>query len=91
MQTTLTPDDFSFLLATMNEAIEEIKEKQEVKQEQIYNRIEIGLQEVQQALQSSHAISTAPLLEETTEVGEELVQLRKIVDTVEVHLRHAQE
>ena len=34
----------------MNEAIEEITEKQEAKQEQIYNRIEIGLQEVQQAL-----------------------------------------
>jgi hypothetical protein len=27
MQTTFTPDDFSFLLATMNEAIEEITEK----------------------------------------------------------------
>jgi hypothetical protein len=27
MKTTLTPDDFSFLLAAMNEAIEEITEK----------------------------------------------------------------
>jgi hypothetical protein len=32
-----------------------------------------------------------PLPEGTTEVGEELVQLCKIVDTVEVCLRHAQE
>jgi hypothetical protein len=46
MQTTLTPDDFSFLLATMNEAIEEIIEKQKAKQEHIYNWIEIELQEV---------------------------------------------
>jgi hypothetical protein len=43
MQTMLTLDDFSFLLATMNEAIEEITKKKEAKQEQIYNMIEIGL------------------------------------------------
>jgi hypothetical protein len=91
MQTTLTPDDFSFLLTTMNEAIEEITEKQEAKQETMYNRIEIELQGVQQALQSSRAVSTAPLPEGTTEEGDEPVQLRKIVATVEVRLRKAQE
>jgi VIT1/CCC1 family predicted Fe2+/Mn2+ transporter len=57
----------------------------------MYSQIEIALQGVQQALQSSRAISTAPLPEGTTEVGDESVQLRKIVDTVEVCLRHAQE
>jgi hypothetical protein len=44
LQTTLTPDDFSFLIAAMNEALEEIAEKQEVKQETMYNGIEIDLQ-----------------------------------------------
>jgi hypothetical protein len=90
MQTTLTPDDFSFLLATMNEAIEEITEKQEAKQETMYNRIEIELQGVQQALQSSRAVSTALLPEGTTEEGDEPVQLHKIAATVEVRLRKAQ-
>jgi hypothetical protein len=33
LQTTLTPDDFSFLIAAMNEAIEEITKMQEAKQE----------------------------------------------------------
>jgi hypothetical protein len=33
LKTTLTPDDFSFLIATMNEAIEEITEKKEATQE----------------------------------------------------------
>jgi hypothetical protein len=31
MKTTLNPDDFKFLLASLNEAIEEITEKQEAK------------------------------------------------------------
>jgi len=52
----LTQNDFSFLIATMNEAIEEIEEKKEAKQETMYNRIEIELQGVQQELQSSHAV-----------------------------------
>jgi hypothetical protein len=91
MKTTLTPDDFSFLLTTMNEAIEEITEKQEAKQEAMYNRIESELQGVQQALQSSRAVSTAPLLEGTTEEVDEPVQLCKIVATVEARLRKAQE
>jgi hypothetical protein len=66
MKTTLTPDDFSFLLATMNEAIEEITENKEAKKEAMFNRIERELQGVQQALWSSRAVSTAPLLEGTT-------------------------
>jgi hypothetical protein len=89
MQTMLTPDDFSFLLTTMNESIEEIIEKKEAKQEKIYNRIEIGLQEVQHALQSSCAISTMPLPEGTTGVREESVQLRKIANIVKVRLQRA--
>jgi hypothetical protein len=91
LKTTLTPDDFSFLIAAMNEAIEEITEKQEAKQDTMYHRVEIELQGVQQALQSSRAVSSAPLPEGTTEEGNAPVQLRKIVDTVKVRLRKAQE
>jgi hypothetical protein len=82
----ITPDDFSFLIAAMNEAIEEIIEKQEVKKETMYNRIEIALQGVQQALQSSHTVSTAPLPEGTPEEEDEPLQLCKIADTFEVCL-----
>jgi hypothetical protein len=39
----------------------------------MYNKIEIELQGVQQALQSSHAVSYAPLPEGTTEEGHEPV------------------
>jgi hypothetical protein len=91
MRTTLTLDDFNFIIAAVNDASQEILEKQEVKQEKMYNRIEIELQGVQQALQSSRAVSTAPLTTGTVEPGDEPAQLHRIVDMVEAHLRRAQE
>jgi hypothetical protein len=91
LQTTLTPDDFNFIVAALNDVALEIVETQEVKQEQMYNRIEIELQGVQQALQSSRAVSTVPLTVGTPEPGDEPAQLHRIVDTVEAHLRRAQE
>jgi hypothetical protein len=91
MRTTLTLDDFNFIIAAVNDASQEILEKQEVKQEQMYNRIEIELQGVQQALQSSRAVSTAPLTAGTVEPGDEPTQLHRIADMVEAHLRRAQE
>jgi hypothetical protein len=91
MQIAITLEDFDFIVAMVNDASKEIIEKQEAKKEQIYSQIEIVLQGVQQALQFSRAISTAPLPEGTTEVGDESIQLRKIVDTVEVLLRYPQD
>ena len=57
----------------------------------MYNIIEIELQGVKKAPQSSHAVSTAPLPEGTTEAGDEPVQLHRIADTVEVRLQKAEE
>jgi hypothetical protein len=61
----------------------EIVEKQETKQEEMYSRIEIEPQGVQQALQSKRTVSTAPLLVGTPEVGDEPAQLHQIADSVE--------
>jgi hypothetical protein len=61
MQTVLTSDDFDFLIAALQDASLEIAEKQEAKKEEMYDRIETELQGVQQALQSSHAVSTTSL------------------------------
>jgi hypothetical protein len=49
MRTTLTLDDFDFIIAAVNDASKEIIEKME----QMYIQIEIVLQGVQHALQSS--------------------------------------
>jgi hypothetical protein len=50
MQTTHTPNDFDFTIASLNDTSLEIAEKQEAKQEEMYDRIEVKLQGVQHAL-----------------------------------------
>jgi hypothetical protein len=89
-ETTLTSDDFDFIVATLNDASLEIEEKQEAKQEEVFSWIKDELQGVQQALQSSRAVSTAPLTVGTPELGDEPAQLHRIADTVEARLRRAQ-
>jgi hypothetical protein len=37
IQTTLTSNDFDFIIAALNDALLEIEEKQEAKKEEIYN------------------------------------------------------
>jgi hypothetical protein len=43
IQTTLTPDDFDFIIASLNVASLEIVEKQGAKKEELYDRIEVDL------------------------------------------------
>jgi hypothetical protein len=90
-ETTLTSDDFDFIVTTLNDASLEIVEKKEAKQEEVFNRLKVELQGVQQALQPNHTVSIEPLPSETPELGDELAQLHHIADTVESHLRRAQE
>ena len=90
-KTTLTQDEFDFLITALNDASLEITERQEAKQEEIFNRLMGEIQEVQQALQSSRVISTMPLMMGTTGTGDEPTQLHQIIKKVEAHLRRAQE
>jgi DNA anti-recombination protein RmuC len=61
------------------------------KQETMYDRIEAELKGVQQALYSSHAVSTAPSSSEGIEVGDEPAQLRRLADATEARLHRVQE
>jgi hypothetical protein len=47
MQTVLTYDNFDFIIEALNDASLEIAEKQRVKQEEMYDRIEVKLRGVQ--------------------------------------------
>jgi phosphoribosylanthranilate isomerase len=91
MQTVLTIDDFDFIIAAVNDASQEILQKHEAKQEEMYDRVEVELRGVQQALQSSRAVSTVPLPSEEPELGDEPTQLRRLADATEAHLHRAQE
>jgi hypothetical protein len=84
MHTFLTSDDFDFLIASLQDASLDITEKQEEKQEDMYDRIDTELQGVQQALQSSHVVSTVP---GEPELGDETGQLHHLANTIESRLR----
>jgi hypothetical protein len=75
----------------LNDVSLEFAEKQEAKQEELFNRIKGELKEVHKALQSSQAVSTVPLISETSGTSDEPTQLHQIVDQVEARLRRAQE
>jgi cell division protein ZapA (FtsZ GTPase activity inhibitor) len=91
LKTTLTPDDFDFLIAALNDVSLELAKKQEAKKEDIFNQIKGELQEVQQALQSSRAVSTVPLISRTSRTGDEPTHLHQIANQVEARLQRAQE
>jgi hypothetical protein len=57
----------------------------------MYDRIEVELRGVHQALQSSRVVSTAPPPSEEPELGDEPTQLRRLADVTEAHLRRAQD
>jgi hypothetical protein len=86
MQIVLTTDDFDFIIVALNDASQEIMEKQEAKQEEMYDRIEVELRGVRQALQSSHIVSTEPLPSGEPELGDEIAQLCRLTDETEARL-----
>jgi hypothetical protein len=55
-ETTLTSDDFDFIVATLNDASLEIAEKQKAKQEEVFSQIKDELQMAQQAIHSNRAV-----------------------------------
>jgi hypothetical protein len=57
----------------------------------MYDRIEVELQGVQHALQSSRAVSIAPLPSRELELGDDLAQIHRLADVIEAHLHRAQE
>jgi hypothetical protein len=87
----LTIDDFDFIIPVVADASQDILQKHEAKQEEMYDRIEVQLKGVQQALQSNCAVSTAPPLSEAHEFGDEPTQIHRPADATEAHLRRAQE
>jgi hypothetical protein len=57
----------------------------------MYDRIEKELKDIQQAIQSSCAVSTVPSSIENIELGDEPTQLRRLADATEARLHRVQE
>jgi hypothetical protein len=75
----------------LNDVSLELAKKQDAKKEDIFNQIKGELQEVQQTLQSSRAVSTVPLIRRTSRTGDEPTHLHQIANQVEACLQRAQE
>jgi hypothetical protein len=91
LQTVITVNDFDFIIASISDALEDILQRTEAKQETMYGRIEAKLRGVHQALHSSRAVSTVPPPPEEPDLGDEPAQLRRIAYVTEAHLRRVQE
>jgi hypothetical protein len=65
--------------------------KHEAKKEEMYDIIEVELKGVQQALQSSRALSTTAPPSKELELGDEPAQLHRLGDVTEAHLHQAQD
>jgi hypothetical protein len=66
-------------------------QRNEAKQEAMYDRIETELRGVRQALHSSPAVPTMPPPPKEPNLGDETGQLHRIADATEAHLRRMQE
>jgi hypothetical protein len=90
MQIVRIVDDFDFIIIAIANASQEFLKKHEAKQEEMYDIIEVELKGVQQALQSSRALSTTAPPSEELELGDEPAQLHRLGDVTKTHLRQAQ-
>jgi hypothetical protein len=87
----LTVDDIDLIITVIEDASEDILQRQGAKQESMYDRIEKELKDIQQAIHSSRAVPTAPSSAESVELGDEPTQLRRLADATEARLHRAQE
>jgi hypothetical protein len=91
MKTVLMMDGIDFIIVIVLDTSEDILQRNEAKQETMYEIIESELKGVQKALHSRHVVSTMPPSSEGTELGEEPSQLRQIVDVTKSHVRRVHE
>jgi hypothetical protein len=79
-------DDIQLIITTVEDASEDILQRQGVKKETLYEKIEKQLKDIHQALQSSHTVSTEPPSVENVELGDEPTQLRRLAYATETRI-----
>jgi hypothetical protein len=82
----LTLNDFEFIITAISDTSQKIMQNTKSKQATMFDRIEIELIGVQQAIQSIRAVSIAPPPSKEPELGDELAQINRIADTTKAHL-----
>jgi hypothetical protein len=76
----LRVDDVDLIIASVEDALEDILQIHGAKQEMLNERIEKELKEIQQSIHSSRVILTVPYSLKIAELGDEPTQLRILAD-----------
>jgi hypothetical protein len=84
-------DDIQLIITTVEDASEDILQRHGAKQETLFERIEKEMKDIQQALQSSCAVSTVPSSAENIELGDEPTQLHILADATETRFHRVKE
>jgi polyhydroxyalkanoate synthesis regulator phasin len=87
LEAALTEDDINMVRRAMEDDFEDILQRYGEKQEEIYGRIERELKEVHQEIHLSHTVHTVPSSSQIVELGDELSQLRRLVDATKAQLQ----
>jgi hypothetical protein len=88
LEATLTDDDISLVHGAMEDAYEDMLQRYEEKKVDLYGRIERELKEVQPFVWLVCVVPTTssmPSSSQTAKLGDELAQLRRLVDAIEAH------
>jgi hypothetical protein len=84
-------DDIDLIIVVVLDTSEDILQGSEAKEETMFDRIEVELKGVQQALYLSHIMSTTTLLACDTEVGDDLAHLCRLEDSTEARLHQVED
>jgi hypothetical protein len=83
----LMEDDISLVCGAMEDASEDILHRYGEKKDELYGKIEREMKNVHQFIRLARAVPTAPSSSQTTELGDEPTQLRRLVDATEARLQ----
>jgi 5'-3' exonuclease len=84
MEAVLTEDDIDLVRGAMEDASKDLLQKYGAKQEELYERFEKELKEIQKAIQFSlHSTHCTFFLSQIVKLGDEPSQLRRLADAIE--------
>jgi hypothetical protein len=91
MKVTLKEDDVDLIIATVEDALEDILQRYRAKQGTLYKRIDKDLKEIQQSIYLSRAVPAAPSSSKIAELGDKPAQLQRLADATEARLHQVHE
>jgi hypothetical protein len=87
----LTVEDVDLIIATVEDALEDILQRNEENQETLYHKIEKELKDIHQAIYSSRAVPIVPCSAKIVELVDDPSQLQWLADETKARLCQSKE